>query len=75
MDGDGDDPLRSRGPPNDRPRLLMPTNITLYGNKEARFQEIRDALEEEWGYRPDRPEVVGWLMGNVSTDALDSKGV
>jgi hypothetical protein len=51
----------------------MPTNITLYGNKEARFREIRDVLEDEWGYRPDRPEVIGWLMGNVRTDHLDSQ--
>jgi hypothetical protein len=37
-------------------------HITLYGDKAALFRDIRDELEDEYGYRPPEPEVVGRLM-------------
>ena len=36
--------------------------ITLYGSKAARFREIRDQLEDEYGVQPTNPEVVFELI-------------
>jgi hypothetical protein len=36
--------------------------ITLYGSKAARFREIREQLEEEYGIEPTNPEVIFELM-------------
>lgn len=40
----------------------MRTQIALHGEKAQLFEEIHDELEEELGYRPSRPEVIGHLM-------------
>jgi hypothetical protein len=40
------------------------TQITLHGDRSELFRDIRDDLEEEFGYRPSRPEVVGYLMAD-----------
>lgn len=45
------------------PRQKEP--VTLYGGKAERFREIKNALEEELGYEPTNPEVVGHMMGEV----------
>lgn len=37
-------------------------DLTLYGGRAERFREIREQLEEEYGYEPSKPEVVGELM-------------
>ena len=42
------------------PRDKIP--ITLYGAQADRFEEIRDELEDEYGYEPKRPQVVAELM-------------
>lgn len=36
--------------------------ITLYGEQAERFREIQAELEEEYGFEPKRPHVVGELM-------------
>lgn len=36
--------------------------FTLYGEQAERFREIWDDLEDDFGYRPKRPHVVGELM-------------
>jgi len=42
----------------------MRVQVTLTGEKAHRFQELRDRLEEQLGYEPTRPEVVGLLMAS-----------
>jgi hypothetical protein len=50
---------------------MVRVQITLTGEKSQRFQELRDELEEQLGYRPSRPEVVGYLMGQTDVDRYD----
>lgn len=42
------------------PREKIP--VTLYGPKADRFEEIQSELEDDLGYEPTRPEVIGQLM-------------
>lgn len=46
----------------------MTSHIKLYGEKEARFEEIKDQLEEELGFEPTNPEVIGLLMARYDHD-------
>ncbi|MFB6171071.1 MAG: hypothetical protein ABEJ23_00955 [Haloarculaceae archaeon] len=41
---------------------MVRVQVTLTGEKADRFRELRDALEDQLGYRPSRPETVGLLM-------------
>lgn len=36
-------------------------HFTLSGGRARRFREIRDELEQELGYEPSKPEVIGRL--------------
>lgn len=40
----------------------MTVHIKLYGDKGKRFEEIKTAMTNEWGYEPTNPEVIGHLM-------------
>lgn len=40
----------------------MRIDIPLHGERAERFREIRAQMEENRGYRPSRPEVVGELI-------------
>lgn len=40
----------------------MPTHVKLANAKAERFYHIKRELEEQWGYEPSNPEVVGYLM-------------
>jgi hypothetical protein len=40
----------------------MPTHIKLYGDKEERFEYLKSRIEEEMGYEPSNPEVIGHIM-------------
>jgi hypothetical protein len=42
--------------------------IKLYGEKEELFNEIHDEIEDQYGYRPSKPEVVGVLMAAFDDD-------
>lgn len=37
-------------------------HLTLCGGQARRFREIRDELEEQLGYEPTKPQVIGRLM-------------
>lgn len=37
-------------------------HVTLCGGRARRFREIKDELEEQLGYEPSNPEIVGRLM-------------
>jgi len=43
---------------------MVRVQVTLTGGKAERFRRLRDGLEEQLGYRPSRPEVVGLLMAD-----------
>lgn len=40
----------------------MASHIKLYSGKARRFEEIKHHLEDELGYEPTNPEVIGMLM-------------
>lgn len=46
----------------------MVSHIKLYGGKADRFEEIKGQLEDELGYEPSNPEVVGVLMSLYDSD-------
>lgn len=48
----------------------MTVHLKLYGSKGDRFEEIKDRIEEEFGYEPSNPEVVGVLMANYDSDVV-----
>lgn len=48
----------------------MPINIKLYGTKAERFETIKADLDEELGYVPSNPEVMGILMAAYRRTAL-----
>lgn len=48
----------------------MTVHLKLYASKGERFEEIKAGLEEEFGYEPSNPEVVGVLMANYSSDVV-----
>lgn len=37
-------------------------SLTLCGGQARRFREIQEELEEQLGYEPTKPQVVGRLM-------------
>lgn len=46
----------------------MASHIKLSGGKAERFEEIKNQLQDELGYEPTNPEVVGVLMGMYTGD-------
>lgn len=46
----------------------MTSHIKLYGTKGERFEQIKAELQEELGYEPSNPEVVGLLMARYDED-------
>ncbi|MHC3438681.1 hypothetical protein ACYJ1Y_11430 [Natrialbaceae archaeon A-gly3] len=46
----------------------MTTHIKLYGSKSDRFEDIKTAMEEQLGYEPSNPEVVGLMMAAYESD-------
>jgi hypothetical protein len=46
-------------------------NIDLYGGQARRFEQLRDELEEELGYRPTKPRTVGHLLEHYDGPLLD----
>jgi len=50
----------------------MTSHIKLYGGKSNRFQEIKEDLEENLGYEPSNPEVIGLLMADWRSNVLDT---
>ncbi|MFA9428487.1 MULTISPECIES: hypothetical protein [Natronorubrum] len=46
----------------------MTSHIKLYGSKSDRFEEIKTNLEQQLGYEPSNPEVVGLIMATYETD-------
>lgn len=45
----------------------MATSIKLYGSKATKFETIKAQIEEQWGYTPTNPEVIGVLMASMKT--------
>lgn len=52
--------------------IKMVSHIKLYGGKATRFEEIKDQLENDLGYKPSNPEVTGMLMSMYGTDGRSS---
>jgi len=46
-------------------------NIDLHGGQAQRFRDLRDALEDDLGYRPTKPRVVGHLLEHYDGPHLD----
>ena len=46
----------------------MTSHIKLYGSKSDRFEEIKRTMEEQLGYEPSNPEVVGLIMAAYEAD-------
>lgn len=46
----------------------MTSHIKLYGSKSDRFEEIKAKMEQQLGYEPSNPEVVGLIMAAYETD-------
>ena len=46
----------------------MTSHIKLYGSKSDRFEEIKRTMEEQLGYEPSNPEVVGLIMATYESD-------
>jgi len=46
-------------------------NVDLYGGQARRFRDLRDALEEDLGYEPSKPRVVGHLLEHYDGPHLD----
>lgn len=49
----------------------MTSHIKLYGSKSNRFEEIKHTMEEQLGYEPSNPEVVGLMMATYEFNAKD----
>ena len=45
----------------------MTSHIKLYGSKSDRFEEIKASMEQQLGYEPSNPEVVGLVMAAYET--------
>jgi hypothetical protein len=43
-------------------------HITLSGGRAERFREIREDFENDLGYEPSKPEVIGRLFELYSAD-------
>lgn len=48
------------------------SHVKLYGTKGERFEAIKADLQDELGYEPTNPEVVGILMARYGAGADDS---
>lgn len=46
-------------------------SIKLHGGQARRFRELREDLEEELGYTPTRPRVIGHLLEHYDGPLLD----
>jgi len=46
----------------------MISHIKLYGSKSDRFEEIKTKMEQQLGYEPSNPEVVGLIMAAYETN-------
>ncbi len=46
----------------------MTSHIKLYGSKSSRFEEIKTSMEQQLGYEPSNPEVVGLIMAAYETE-------
>lgn len=54
----------------------MTVHIKLYGSKADRFTDIKQELEEQLGYEPSNPEVVGILMAGIDDGEINlAKGL
>jgi hypothetical protein len=42
--------------------VTIRVDVTLGSKKGGRFEEVRDELEEELGYRPDPAETISHLL-------------
>ncbi|WP_187432921.1 hypothetical protein [Natronococcus pandeyae] len=49
----------------------MTSHIKLYGSKSNRFEEIKHTMEEQLGYEPSNPEVVGLMMATYELNTKD----
>jgi len=49
-------------------------DLSLYGGQAERFRELRDALEEELGYEPTKPRVIGHLLEHYEGPLDDERG-
>lgn len=45
----------------------MTSHIKLYGSKSNRFEEIKTSMQQQLGYEPSNPEVVGLIMSTYET--------
>lgn len=46
-------------------------HLKLYGGQARRFRKLRDELEEELGYEPTNPRVLGHLLEHYDGPHLD----
>jgi len=46
-------------------------SLKLHGGQARRFRELREELEEELGYTPTKPRVVGHLLEHYGGPHLD----
>jgi len=49
-------------------------HIKLYGSKGDRFQVIKSNLNDQWGFEPSNPEVLGHLMVKYGANSLRQGG-
>lgn len=47
----------------------MTSHIKLYGSKSELFEGIKEDLEEELGYEPTNPEVLGLIMAEYEGES------
>lgn len=38
-------------------------DLTLYGETAEEFREVRQRLEDRWGFEPNKAQVVAYMMG------------
>lgn len=48
-------------------------SIDLYSGQARRFRELRDGLEQELGYQPTKPRVVGHLLEHYDGPLLEEQ--
>lgn len=53
----------------------MTSHIKLYGSKSDRFEEIKNGMEQQLGYDPSNPEVVGLIMATYETEETSALSV
>jgi hypothetical protein len=46
----------------------MRIDITVRGERAQRWEDVVDAIEDDLGYRPSRPEALGLLMAEWDDD-------